>query len=58
MLSFCATCAKSLTRFKSRLETRGVPRERRAISCAPNGSIFVLKTAADRKTTSVNSSFV
>ena len=32
ILSLCLTSAKSRTRFKRRLATRGVPRERRAIS--------------------------
>ena len=49
----CAfTCAKSRTRRSSRLATRGVPRARRASSCAPGPSIPALITAAVRCTIS------
>ena len=37
------TSAKSRTRRSSRLTIRGVPRERRAISCAPAGSIAIFE---------------
>ena len=50
------TWAKSRTRFKSRLASLGVPRERLAISQAPSSSIFTFKTFADRFTITASSS--
>ena len=50
-----STAAKSRTRRNSRIATRGVPRERRAISAAPSGSRSMASTRAPRPTISASS---
>jgi hypothetical protein len=44
------TCAKSRTRRSRRLATRGVPRERLAISLAPSSSSATFSKRAERCT--------
>jgi replication-associated recombination protein RarA len=46
----CLTSATSRTRRRMRLATRGVPRERRAISSAAASSISTARIRADRRT--------
>ena len=50
------TSAKSLTRLSRRLEIRGVPRERRAISRAASSPMEVPRMPAVRSTMSLRSS--
>ena len=50
------TCAKSRTRRSSRLATRGVPRDRPAISAAAASSTGTSKMPADRRIISCRSS--
>jgi hypothetical protein len=50
------TSAKSRTRLSSRFATRGVPRERCAITRSPSGSISTSRMPAERRTIVARSS--